>query len=122
MGQTESRVTEDAVRAKLREIVDPCSAARGTDHDVIDMGLLESIEIERGDVTVHMRLTSPTCYMVPYFIRETENRVGELDGVDSITLETDAGMEWRPEMMSDDAKRRREEYLDGLEEKYGVES
>lgn len=122
MERTESRVTEDAVRAKLREIVDPCSAARGTDHDVIDMGLLESIDIEDGDVTVNMRLTSPTCYMVPYFIRETENRVRELDGVDSVTLETDAGMEWRPEMMSDDAKRRREEYLDGLEEKYGVES
>jgi metal-sulfur cluster biosynthetic enzyme len=122
MRNERNQVTTDAVREKLREIVDPCSAARGTDNDVISMGLLDSIEIDGTDVTVQMRLTSPTCFMVPYFIRETEERVGGLEGVDSVTLETDAGMEWQPSMMSEDAKRRREEYLDGLRNKYELES
>lgn len=114
--------TESDVREKLREVIDPCSASRGTNHDVIDMGLLDSIDIDGGAVTVHLRLTSPTCFMVPYFIQETEERVGSLDGVESVNLETDTGMNWRPHMMSDEAKRRREEYLEGLEQRYGAES
>lgn len=115
-------LTKADVRAKLREVIDPCSASRGTNHDVIEMGLLDSIEIDGSDVTVHLRLTSPTCFMVPYFIRETEDRVGKLDVVDSVKLETDTGMAWRPSMMSEDAKRRREEYLAGLEQRYGAET
>jgi metal-sulfur cluster biosynthetic enzyme len=115
-------VTVDAVRGKLREIIDPCCAARGTDNDVIEMGLLKSIDIDGTDVTVEMRLTSPACFMVPYFVRETKERVGRLDGVDSVTLVTDAGMEWRPSMMSEDAKRRREEYLKGLGRQHEMES
>ena len=82
------------------------------------MGLLKSIEIDAGHVTVNMRLTSPLCFMVPYFIRETEDRVGGLRGVESVTLETDTGMEWTPEMMSEEAKQRREHYLERLEEHY----
>lgn len=115
-------VTVEAVRRKLREIIDPCCAARGTDNDVIELGLLKSIDIDGTDVTIQMRLTSPACFMVPYFVRETKKRVGGLDGVDSVTLETDAGMEWRPSMMSEDAKRRREEYLEDLGRQHEVKS
>lgn len=114
--------TEADVREALREVIDPCSASRGTNHDVIDMGLLDSIDIDGGHVTVHLRLTSPTCFMVPYFIQETDEHVGAVDGVVSVDLATDTGMDWRPSMMSEDAKRRREEYLDGLEQRYGAET
>jgi metal-sulfur cluster biosynthetic enzyme len=117
-----SSVSEADVESALEEIIDPCSASRGTNHSVIEMGLLKSIDINEGAVTVNMRLTSPACFMIPYFIRQTEEIVGALDGVESVELTTDAGMEWSPDMMSDDAKKRREKYLEQLEERYQTEN
>jgi metal-sulfur cluster biosynthetic enzyme len=101
--------TVEAIREQLGEVVDPCSAATGSNLDIVEMGLVDTIDIDDGHVDVRMRLTTPTCHMVPYFVREVEERVGGLAGVDSVELETDLGMEWTEDMMSDDAKKRREE-------------
>jgi len=118
---TSDGVSEAAVRSELDEIIDPCSASRGTDHSVVEMGLLRSIDIDGGDVTVNMRLTTPACFMIPYFIRKTEERVGALDSVESVELTTDSGAEWTPEMMGEEAKSRRQEYLEKLEEHHRAE-
>jgi len=109
--RTQPAVTEARVREELDGIIDPCSASRGTDHSIVEMGLLRSVEIDGGDVTVNMRLTTPACFMIPYFIRKTEDRVGAIEGVESVELTTDSGAEWTPELMSDAAQERREEYL-----------
>ena len=101
--------TVEAVREQLDEIVDPCSAATGSNLDIVEMGLVDTIEIDDGHVDVRMRLTAPTCHMVPYFVREVEDLVGDLSGVDSVELETDYGLEWTEEMMSDEAREHREE-------------
>jgi metal-sulfur cluster biosynthetic enzyme len=101
--------TVEAVRQQLQEIVDPCSAATGSNLDIVEMGLIDSIEIDDSHVDVNMRLTTPACHMVPYFVREVEEYVGELSGIDSVELETDNGLEWTEEMMSEKAKARREE-------------
>lgn len=107
-------VTESDVRDRLRGIVDPCSESRGIGNDIIDMGLLDSIEIDNGRVTVSMRLTSPACHMVGYFSREVRDRVGALDGVESVTLETDSGLDWDPSKMTAEGRRRRDEYVEQL--------
>lgn len=111
-----------AVRRRLRRVVDPCSAARGLDHDVIEMGLLDGIEIDGRDVTVHLRLTTPACLMVTNFVEQLDEHVGSLPDVDSVSLETDAGLNWRPDDMSERARAERGEYLDRLEERYGAEA
>lgn len=111
-------ISVDAVERELDQIIDPCSASRGTNHSIIEMGLLDSIEIDGSDVTINMRLTSPACFMIPYFIRKTEERVGALNGVESVELVTDSGLNWSPDLMSPEAKQRRKEYLDELEERY----
>jgi metal-sulfur cluster biosynthetic enzyme len=92
----------------LDDVIDPCSAGNGTNISIVEMGLLDSIEIDDGDVTVNMRLTSPGCMMIPYFIDEVDERVGSLDGVESVELETDYGYNWRPSMMSEQGQRKRE--------------
>ena len=114
-------VTEGTVRDRLNEIVDPCSAAKGTDLSVVELGLIESIEINDGDVTVRMRLTSPGCMMIPYFHREIDEQVGMLPGVTSVELETDSGFEWAPDMMTEEARRARERRRAELEERYRSE-
>lgn len=113
--------TADRVREKCREVVDPCSAATGTNLNVVEMGLLKSIDIDEGHVDVQLRLTTPSCHMVPYFAEEIEDRVSSLPDVESVTLVPDHGFEWTPEMMSEDAKRRRNAVLEEHKSRYTTE-
>lgn len=110
-----------AVRDELDEIVDPCSEARGTDISIVEMGLLRKIEIEDGTVHIELRITSPSCMMVGYFIEQAQERVGTLPGVEDVTLETDAGFNWRDDMMAPEAKERRRTHQQALAEKYSGE-
>ncbi|WP_242406155.1 metal-sulfur cluster assembly factor [Halostagnicola larsenii] len=113
--------TVRAVRESLREVVDPCSAATGSNLDIVEMGLVKSVDVSGSHVQVSMRLTTPACHMVPYFFEEVEGRVGELSGVESVELETDGGFEWSEEMLSDAAKRKRQAVLDDQEARYRKE-
>ena len=110
-----------AVREQLDDIVDPCSEARGTDISIVEMGLLKSIEVRDGEVHIDLRITSPSCMMVGYFIEQAQERVGSLEGVEEVTLSTDAGMDWREEMMSEDALERRAEHQQALADRYEEE-
>jgi len=107
-----------AVREKLDEIVDPCSEARGTDISIVEMGLLKRIEVDGGSVHVELRITSPSCMMVGYFIEQASERVGSLPGVEEVTLSTDAGLSWRDEMLAEEAKERRREHQQALADRY----
>lgn len=103
--------TEKTVKAALDEVIDPCSAANGTNFSIVDMGLLEDIDIKGDHVTVAMHLTSPECMMIPHFMKEVTDKVGSLDGVGSVDLETDYGFEWTPSMMSEEAQEVRRERM-----------
>lgn len=82
------------------------------------MGLLKSIDVSDGHVHIDLRITSPSCMMVGYFIEQAEKRVGALDGVEEVTLSTDAGMDWREEMMAESALEQRQEHQQALADKY----
>jgi metal-sulfur cluster biosynthetic enzyme len=118
MTATEGRQSGERVRDALREIVDPCSAANGSNLDIVEMGLVKNIEVNDSDVRVEMRLTTPACHMVPYFIEEIEKRVGALSGVESVEVETDDGMEWNAEMMSEEAKEKRQAVIEKQRSRY----
>lgn len=108
-------------RNRLDEIVDPCSEARGTDISIVEMGLLKSIGVSDGHVHIDLRITSPSCMMVGYFIEQAEERIGSLEGVEEVTLSTDAGMNWREEMMAEEALEQRHEHQQALADKYHQE-
>ena len=110
-----------AVREELDGIVDPCSEARGTDISIVEMGLLKRIEVDGGSVHIELRITSPSCMMVGYFIERANERVGDLPGVEEVTLSTDAGLAWRDEMMAEEAKERRREHQRALADRYAEE-
>ncbi|OLZ39167.1 hypothetical protein A6E15_17300 [Natrinema saccharevitans] len=99
---------EDRIRERLDEVVDPCSAANGTDLSIIEMGLLDAVDIDEGHVTVSMRLTTPFCMQLPYFVEEIDERVGAIEGVTSVTLETDEGVDWHTGMMAEEAQQQRQ--------------
>lgn len=106
-GDTEI-VTESSVKEVLRTVVDPCSAANGSDLNVVEMGLVDAIDVSGGEVSVYLLMTTPACEMVPYFHEEIEAAVGALAGINSVDVNTDHGFEWTSDMMSDTAQRRRE--------------
>ena len=111
-------VTPAAVRERLRTVIDPCSAAVGTDLDVVEMGMVNAVTVDDGAVSVELCLTSPGCMMVEYFAREVDAQIGTLDGVDSVELTTDAGFTWTRGMMSDAAHEKRAERRHDLAERY----
>jgi metal-sulfur cluster biosynthetic enzyme len=116
-------ITSAAVRDRLRAVIDPCSAAVGTDLDVVEMGMVDGLTIDGGEVSVRLSLTTPGCMMVEFFQREVEAQVGALDGVESVELETDAGFTWTRSMMSDAAREKRAGRRRDLAERYAdVES
>lgn len=92
------------VESELDTIVDPCSAANGTNLSIVEMGLVADIDVDSSHVTVSLRLTSPFCMQIPYFVETIETRVGDLTGVSSVDLETDQGMEWHRGLMSESAR------------------
>ena len=110
--------TEAAVREALTHVVDPCSAATGSNLDVVAMGMLESIRIDGAEVTVSLLLTTPACLMVPYFIDETRAAVGTLPGVETVVVETDDGTTWTPDRRSAEADAERERVLAEYEARY----
>lgn len=113
--ETDGAATESAVREALGEVVDPCTAATGSNLDVVEMGLVESVEVENGEVRVAMHLTTPACHMVPYFITEIEDRVEPLAGVEAVSVETDDGLTWTADMMSESARAKRRAVLDAYD-------
>jgi metal-sulfur cluster biosynthetic enzyme len=113
--------TVDAVREQLHKVVDPCSAATGSNLDIVEMGLVDTIDIDDGHADIQMRLTTPACHMIPYFVQEVEEQVGDLTGIESVKLETDNGLEWTEDMMSEGAKARREEVFARQAAKYEEE-
>ena len=109
----------ERVREALRAVVDPCSAATGSNLDVVEMGLVKDVTVEEGHVQIDMRLTTPACQMIAYFIAEAERQVGPLPGVTSVDVTFDDGFEWSEEMLSEEAKRTRRRRLDERREAYG---
>ena len=98
--------TVEEVVASLREIVHLCSAATGVPLSIVDMGLVRQVEIDGDEVRVELRLTSPLCHQVPYYLMEIERLVGALDGVRSVTCDYDLGLEWTPALISPAASGR----------------
>lgn len=97
---------------RLDEIQDPCSVASSTPMGLAEMGLVGAVRISPdGDVEIDLRLTSPFCHMIGFMKTEAMAKVGALEGVRSVEVTGDAGLDWSPELISPEAQRRRRERL-----------
>lgn len=105
-------VTRELVVDRLANVVCPCAAAQHNSFNIVELGLVESIEIGEGIVDIDIRLTQPLCFQAAFIESEIEDHVGELAGVKEIRVVVDDGHEWSPALMEEDARRRRKEHLD----------
>ncbi len=85
-------LTEEVVRKSLRSVKDP-----ELNLNIMDIGLVYDIDIEDGNVTVKMTLTSPGCPAGPEILGDTEQAVRALDGVKDVQVELIWEPYWTPE-------------------------
>jgi metal-sulfur cluster biosynthetic enzyme len=106
---------DDAVRRQLEDvvgaIVDPCSESAGTPMTLREMGLVRGVSVEGNVAVVEMRLTAPSCPMVPYFVDAIERGIEQVAGIDGVVLRTDGGFDWSPLLVDPRAAARRNEIL-----------
>ncbi|MCH7874306.1 MAG: DUF59 domain-containing protein [Gemmatimonadetes bacterium] len=85
-------LTEEVVRKSLRSVKDP-----ELNLNIMDIGLVYDVDIEDGNVTVKMTLTSPGCPAGPEILGDTEQAVRALEGVKDVQVELVWEPYWTPE-------------------------
>jgi len=82
----------DTVREALRTVVDP-----ELGFNIVDLGLVYTIDLNGGDVLVEMTLTSPGCPSAGQLIGQADAAVRDLEGVDKVSVELVWEPYWSPE-------------------------
>lgn len=94
-------VTEEQVRDVLRTILDPEIRI-----NLVDLGLIYRVEVQDdGVVEVDMTLTALGCPEGPRIVALAKNSIEMLEGVREARVNLVWSPPWKPEMMSERAKR-----------------
>ncbi|MEX0700895.1 MAG: metal-sulfur cluster assembly factor, partial [Planctomycetales bacterium] len=72
--------------------------------NVVDLGLIYSVEQEGPKVTVEMTLTSPACPAGPQIIQQAKMALERLKDVDEAEIKLTMSPPWTPERMTDEAR------------------
>jgi metal-sulfur cluster biosynthetic enzyme len=100
----EASPKREAVIRALDECYDPCCQDRKI--SVVDMGLIESVEIQGGNVSIEMVLTSGWCPFAARLLEMIKAEVGKLPAVDAVEVEVVWDPTWTPERMSEGAREK----------------
>ena len=99
-GTPDAEVLKEQVIAAIRECYDPEIPV-----NVYELGLIYDVDVSAaGKVDLVMTLTTPHCPVAEILPDQVKTRVGEVDGVDEVSLELTWEPPWTPEMMSEAAR------------------
>ena len=101
--QAASLSRETVVQA-LANCYDPCCQERKI--SVVDMGLIESIQVQDRRVHIEMVLTTGWCPFASRLLEMVEEEVGGLPEVDGVEVEVVWDPTWTPERMSAEAREK----------------
>jgi metal-sulfur cluster biosynthetic enzyme len=94
-------VSDEAIRAVLGRIHDPCSIAAGRPVSVLDMGLVRGWDVDAdGVLTVTFCVTFAGCTMAPHFAQAAADDLAKLPGVARVETVIDTDFLWEPAMMA----------------------
>ncbi len=96
--------SREAVIRALDNCYDPCCQERKI--SVVDMGLIESIDIDTRRVRIEMVLTTGWCPFASRLLEMVEEEVGGLSEVDGVDVEVVWDPTWTPERMSAGAREK----------------
>ena len=94
----------EAVISALDNCFDPCCQERRI--SVVDMGLIDSIGIQGGNVSIEMVLTSGWCPFAARLLEMVKEEVGKLPEVDAVDVDVVWDPTWTPERMSAGAREK----------------
>lgn len=100
MADTTTAPTNEMLREKLREVIDPEIGI-----SVVDLGLVYDISYDNGDVMVTMTLTSPGCPLGPIIRGEAYAKLRELPGVKDVDVQIVWSPPWDPRTMASEDVR-----------------
>jgi metal-sulfur cluster biosynthetic enzyme len=96
--------SREAVIRALDNCYDPCCRERRI--SVVDMGLIESIEIEERFVRIEMVLTTGWCPFASRLLGMVEEEVGALPTVERVDVDVVWDPTWTPQRMSESAREK----------------
>ena len=88
-------LTTDVVYESLRTVFDPEIPL-----NVVDLGLVYDVQVNKGDVYVQMTLTFPGCGMGPFIAQQAEWAIQDLDGVEDVEIEMVFDPPWSPDLIT----------------------
>jgi len=93
---TTNLITEILVLETLRQVIDPEIGC-----NIVDLGLIYSVSISEGNISVTMTLTTPGCPMHESIAQGVQVALLGLDGVANAEVEVVWDPPWHPAMMSE---------------------
>ena len=92
---------EEAVWNQLKTCYDPEIPV-----NIVDLGLVYSLDLKDGSVTVQMTLTAPGCGMGPIIASEARQKILTIDGITDANVELVWDPPWSPDRISEDGKQK----------------
>ena len=92
-------IDQDTLISALRTVKDP-----ELNVNVIDLGLVYSIQAHDDQVDVEMTLTSPACPVGPEMLRNAAAALESVQGVTKANVKLVMSPPWSPEKMTDAAR------------------
>ncbi|MGQ4808191.1 Fe-S protein maturation auxiliary factor SufT [Candidatus Entotheonellaceae bacterium PAL068K] len=90
---------QDTVYTTLKQIYDPEVGI-----NIVDMGLIYSLDIEANKVDITMTLTSPACPAGPQILGQIESYLRTLEDVEDVDITVVWSPPWSPDMLSEEAR------------------
>lgn len=91
--------TETELIDALKQVIDPELMI-----NIVDLGLIYSVDQDEQKVTVEMTLTSPACPAGPQIVQQARMALERLDDVETAEITLTLSPPWSPERMTDEAR------------------
>lgn len=91
---------EEQVLKMLKTVFDPEIPV-----NVYDLGLIYKVELkDDGVCDIDMTLTAPSCPAADFLVEDIRQKVGSVEGINSVNVNLVFEPEWTKDMMSEEAK------------------
>jgi FeS assembly SUF system protein len=93
------KITKSQIMKKLKECYDPEIPI-----NIVDLGLVYEVKIEKQDVYIKMTLTALGCPLAGFITEEIKNKIKEIKEVNNVEVDIVWDPPWTPEKMSKEAR------------------
>ncbi len=99
MSETNLLQIESAIVEALKTVYDPEIPV-----NVYDLGLIYDIDVnEKNDVAIKMTLTAPNCPMADDVMRDVQEKIKTVEGVNEVQVNLVFDPPWNKDLMSEEA-------------------